>query len=254
MNAGRTAAVSPGFAATLELLIQSGVDWPELEARLEQPLRESGDDWQSNAPGDRASSPTRVARGLMSRIRQLPPEIKARLDELLRSGVSQTEILHRLEEPLREIGERPLSASGLSRYAREMEAVGRDLRETRAMADAWTANLGERPTGNVSALTIQILQTVALRAARRAWATDEETDAGVDSGLIGELALAVQRLERSASLSLARERELRKEFAAEAAEVAAQSAEKAARESGHALPVEKLEQIRRDVYGIRDAA
>ena len=199
----------------------------------------------------------RVRRGQMSRIEQLGadhPDIKARIDALLRGGVSQTEILRRLEEPLAEVDERPLSASGLSRYAREMEAVGRDLRETRMIADAWTSKLGEQPTGNVSAFANQILQTVALKAARRAWQADEESDDGADIEMVGNLALILQRLERAANLNVAREREIRKEVAGAAAERAAQSAKERASASGNALPEEVLQQIRRDVYGIVDAA
>lgn len=193
----------------------------------------------------------RPKRGRPGRIEQFPRNIKARIDELLRSGVTQREILRCLEEPLREIGEPPLSRSGLNRYAMNMEAVGQDLREARAIADAWTAKLGEEPTGNVAALTIEVLRTLAFKATLRAKSDDDET---IDTALISELALALQRLERAASLSHAREREIRKEVAEAAAERAAQSAKERASASGNTLPEEVLQQIRRDVYGIVDAA
>lgn len=196
----------------------------------------------------------RATRGRPSRIDGLPPEIRARLDALLRSGVTQREILRRLEGPLRDAGEPPLSASGLNRYASKMAEVGADLRELNAIADAWTSRLGEEPTGNVGALTIEVLRSLAFQATMRARQDSATADEGIDTAQIGELALAVQRLERSAGLNLARERELRRAVATAAAEEAAQSAERAARESGHALPAEVLERIRRDVYGIHDAA
>ena len=199
----------------------------------------------------------RVRRGQMSRIEQLGadyPDIKSRIDALLRGGVSQVAILQRLEPLLAEVGERPLSSAGLSRYAREMEAVGRDLRETRMIADAWTSKLGEEPSGNVGAFTNQILQTVALKAARRAWQMDEENDDGADIEMVGSLALTLQRLERAANLNVAREREIRKEVATAAAERAVQSAEEHSRATGNVLPAEVLHRIRRDVYGIIDAA
>ena len=198
----------------------------------------------------------RVTRGRQSRIDGFPPSIKARIDELLRSGATQRDILKRLEGPLREAGERPLSAAGLNRYASRMAEVGQDLRELNAIADAWTSKLGEEPTGNVGALTIQVLRSLSFQAtmrARAAFEGGEEVDLGELAGLIGDLALQQQRLERSANLNLARERELRNAVAAKAAEAAADAAKAAARESGHALPEEALERIRRDVYGIRDA-
>ena len=170
----------------------------------------------------------RKTRGQPSRIDQLPPEIKARLDALLRSGVTQREILRRLEEPLREIGEEPLSRSGLNRYATQMEEVGAELREINALADAWTSKLGDEPVGNTGALAIQVLRSLAFQASMRARTDADGSDDGVDIERIGDLALTIQRLERAANLNLVRERELRKAFAAKATK----AAEKVIRRAG----------------------
>lgn len=173
-------------------------------------------------------SAERATRGRPSRIDQLgatQPDIKARIDALLRSGVTQTEILRRLAGPLTEAGEPPLSRAGLNRYATRMEAVGKDLRELNAIADAWTSRLGEAPTGNVGAMTIEVLRSLAFRATLRA---RDESDEALDTEQIGELALALQRLERSAQLNLARERELR----AAVAQAAAQAVDSVARSAG----------------------
>ncbi len=74
---------------------------------------------------------SRPTRGPPSRIQQLPLEIKAKLDELLRAGVTQTQILTQLAPLLEACGERPLSYSSLNRYATRMESVGRRIREMR---------------------------------------------------------------------------------------------------------------------------
>lgn len=197
----------------------------------------------------------RITRGQMSRIDQLPEDIRERINELLRSGVTQVDILKRLERPLRDIGERPLSAAGLSRYAARMERVGRRIREYRAISKMWQDQFGKAGS-EVGMQIIEMLRTVAWDLAERAM---EESEApGAEPTLTPEdlkdLALGVARLERAAEIGTKRARAMREEIAAEAAEAAAKSAEKAARESGHALPVEVLERIRRDVYGIRDAA
>ena len=162
----------------------------------------------------------RTTRGRMSRIEQLPPELKARIDELLRAGVSQREILRRLEGPLQEIGEQPLSRSGLNRYATDMAEFGRDLREIRAIADAWRAKPGEQPTGEAGQLTVEILQTLAFRMSLRARRMLDEDETALDPALVNELSLALQRLERAAALGTKRERELRAEFAAQAESIA----------------------------------
>ena len=67
----------------------------------------------------------RPTRGRLSRIQQLPADIKARLDELLRSGVSQKAILDQLAPLCESAGEPPISRSGLNRYATRMEAEAR---------------------------------------------------------------------------------------------------------------------------------
>ena len=102
---------------------------------------------------------SRPTRGRPSRIQQLPPEIKARVDELLRSGVTQQQILDELAPLLEAIGQKPLSAGGLNRYATRMEAAGQRIREVRAATDAWTARIGER-SSNVGAYTIEMLRTL----------------------------------------------------------------------------------------------
>ena len=196
---------------------------------------------------------TRRTRGRMGRIEQLPPEIKERIDELLRDGVPQAEILRRLEEPLREIGERPLSAGGLNRYATRMEEIGADIRETRAIAEVWRSKLGDRPQSDVGQLTGEVLSTVAFKMALKARDDADNPDAAVDTEMLNDLALALFRRERAAEVNTKRERERMDAFVRKAADRAAESAQAVARESGNALPPEALQRIRRDIYGIHDA-
>lgn len=202
----------------------------------------------------------RTTRGRPSRIEQLPAGVKAALDALIRSGVSQREILRRLNPDVVATGQAPLSKSGLNRYttdiATDLAEAGQEIRQTRAAADALVAKFGEQPTGEVGQLTVEILRTMAVRTAIRArqMGMDEDVDLKDVTDLINRQALALQRLENAAGMAKRREREMREALAKEAADRAAQAAETAARESGHALPAGVLERIRRDVYGIRDAA
>ena len=162
----------------------------------------------------------RTKRGRPNRIEQLPAKLKARVDELLRSGVTQREILHRLEEPLRDIGERPLSAAGLNRYATDMAEYGQELREIRAIADAWRAKPGEEPTGEAGQLAVEILKAAAFRMSLRVRRMLNEDEELIDTSQVKELSLALERLERAAAIGTKREREFRAEFAAEAEKVA----------------------------------
>lgn len=166
----------------------------------------------------------RRTRGQMSRIEQLPPEIKDRIDELLRTGVPQKEILRRLDDPLREIGERPLSAAGLNRYATQMEEIGAELRETRMIAEAWRSKFGERPVSELGQLTVEVLSTLAFKASLQARKESDDPEAGIDPELIGDLALAQYRLERAAEIGRKRERTLLEAFKKEAADAAGTAA------------------------------
>ena len=190
----------------------------------------------------------RPTRGRPSRIQQLPPEIKARLDEMLRGGVTQKEILARLAPRLESAGEKPLSAAGLNRYATRMEAVGQRIRQAREVAAVWTAKLGETPTSNVGAYTLEMLRTLVHDLTLQASEDDE-----LDVEQLREIALTLQRIERASKLNTDRERALRREVA----ELAAAEAEEAARaeseKAGHVLPPEALRAIREQVYGIVDA-
>ena len=190
----------------------------------------------------------RRSRGKVGRIDEFAgthPEIKERIDALLHAGVSQAEIIRRLEAPLREVGEAPLSPAGLSRYAGGMEEVGAELREIQAFANVW-GRRGDQPMGDVSAMTIQVMQALMFKKAMRLRSTEEGED---DSTGYGELVLSIQRLERTAALNEARIRERLEEFAVKAADRAAESA---AREAGPGLPPDALKRIRRDVYGLHE--
>ena len=162
----------------------------------------------------------RAKRGRPNRIDGFPSEIRELIHGLLRSGVTQREIRRRLETPLREIGERPLSAAGLNRYASDMAEVGQELREIRAVADAWRAKPGEEPTSEIGQLTAEILKAATFRKALRVRRMLDEDETLIDPSLVKELSLALERLERAAEIGEKRERELRAEVAAQAETIA----------------------------------
>ncbi len=166
----------------------------------------------------------RPTRGRMSRIDRLEPELKELLDELLRSGVPQREIVERLREPLEARGEKPISTSSLNRYATRMESVGRHIRESREVADAWIARLGQQPTGELGQLIVEIVRTLTFQTALRgAEADPDDPEAALDARTLGDLALAAQRLERAAEIGRKREAAIREAAAREAAAAARQA-------------------------------
>ncbi|WKE64348.1 DUF3486 family protein [Gallaecimonas kandeliae] len=162
-----------------------------------------------------ADKPT---RGRRSKIDLLPEHIRRELDAMLRDGrLNQGDILDAVNE-LIEGAELPedmqLSRSGLNRYATRLESIGKDLRELREVSNALVAQLGDKPSGDLSKLILEIGRTQLFKAMMR---QAEDPEAEVDIGMIKDAMLAAQRLESAAMSSHKREKEIRRAYAEEAA-------------------------------------
>lgn len=183
-------------------------------------------------------------RGKPSKIDQLPEDIKSELIELLRDkSVTQTEVLERVNGLIRDAGlpdDEQLSRSGLNRYATRMATVGSRIQEAREVSKQWVDQLGDKPTGEVSKVLIEMVRTLAFDQVLKL----SESGEVVPPKFIKELAIGVEKLEKAASESTKREREIRKAMAEEAAE----RAESAAKAAG--LTTEGAAQIKREILGI----
>lgn len=182
-------------------------------------------------------------RNRKSRIRQLPPEVKEQLDRLLREDrLTQMEILDWLNEQCAWRGEKPISQSGLSRYAKQMDEMGRKIRELRAVSEVWVARLGTEPAGDISKLLLEIIRTLSADVMMKL--QDEQA---VDTDVLNQLALIAQRVERTAKTNHQREKAMREAFARETAA----RVEKAMANQG--LTRDVLDAIKREILGIRES-
>ncbi|MCE2594418.1 DUF3486 family protein [Motilimonas cestriensis] len=193
-----------------------------------------------------ADKPTdKPTRGKRSKIDLLPEAIRKKLDMGLRDGsITQKELLEEINDLIRVAGlpeEAELSKSGLNRYASKMEAVGKDLREMREVSEVWVAQLGEKPTGDVTKLILEIGRTQLFKAMMN---QADSADEAVDIGMIKDAMLAAQRLEQTATLSHKREKEIRKAFAEEAAN----AAEVVGKSQG--LTKEAVQLLKNEILGI----
>lgn len=178
-----------------------------------------------------------------SRIHQLPPELKEALDRLLREGRhTQQQILDHVNKLLPQ-GEEPISYSGLNRYAVRMSAVGARLRETREVAQVWTAKFGDEPTSDVLQLVVEMVQSSLFRFAMRQEESGDDEDV-VDAEQLKDVALAIQRLAAASALNAKRQKEIRLAVA----EQAANEAETVGREQG--LSAEAVRTIKQKILGI----
>lgn len=186
-------------------------------------------------------SPT---RGRRSKVDLLPANIRKRLDSGLRDGsIQQIDLLNEINALIKAAGlpeEQLLSRAGINRYATKMEAVGKSLREMREITQVWTAELGDKPTGEVTKLILEMARSQLFKALLN----ESETGEGADVGMIKDAMLAVQRLEAAAMASHKREKEIRQAFAAEAAN----AAEKVAKSAG--LTREAVAQLKNEILGI----
>ncbi len=186
-----------------------------------------------------ADAPT---RGRRSKVDLLPDDIRKVLDSGLRDGsIQQQDLLDEINQLIEQSGlpdDQKLSRSGLNRYATKMEKVGKSLREMREITQVWTAELGDKPTGEVTKLILEMGRNQLFKAL-----LNEDEDKA-DVGMIKDAMLAVQRLEAAAMASHKREKEIRKVFADEAAN----AAEKVAKQAG--LTAGAVSQIKKEILGI----
>ena len=191
----------------------------------------------------------RPTRGRPSKVDLLPENIRDQLHEMLRQkSITQQEILDSINDLISDEGlpdDLKLSRSGLNRYATQVEQVGASLRQMREATAALTAQLGDKPTGEVTKLILEMGRGQLFKlfmAQTKAQAADPEAE--VDVGMLKEAMLAAQRLESTAMQSHKREKEIRQAFAEE---VAAKT-EQIVTQAG--LTKDTAAQIRREILGI----
>lgn len=183
----------------------------------------------------------RKGRGRRSKVHKLPADIKNTLDELLRNGrMTQQDILREVNALAKAAGADTLSRSGLNRYSTKMEQMGSRIREAREVSDAWISKLGTEPSGEVSQLLIEMVRTLAFDSVLQ----HAESDEPLEPKFIKELSIGIEKLEKAAETSQKRELELRKQFAAEAAEQAAEVAASAG------MTQAGIDAIKREILGI----
>ena len=192
--------------------------------------------------------------GRPSSVKRLPPEVRERLDAWIRDeSVTQTEAAERVNELLAELypDHSPVSRQAVNRYDLHMRENMDRVQRSRELAKTWIGKLGSTPGGDTGFLLIETLKTLSLEVSQAVMHGSGEIDAEALSGVIDQinkLALAAQRLERSAAESERRDRQIREEERKRASEEAAEEAGRAASELG--LSAETADAIKRQVLGV----
>ncbi len=193
-------------------------------------------------------------RGRASTIQTLPDDIKQTLDYMLADdAITQQDILKEINTMLDEAGvEKQISKSALNRYATRMETMGSRIRQAREVAEVWASKIGEKPTGEVSKVLIEMLRHMAFEMALDVdGKLDDEGNPVLNVDFIKDLALGVQRLELAADRTQKREQEIRKAYEEEKRKQAEKTLDGLEKQGG--FDMNTLKRIRQEVYGIFDS-
>jgi len=181
-----------------------------------------------------------------STINQLPSDVLEALQSLLRDPrVSQLEATLKINDILEQQGHDAVSKSAVNRYSMRMQKVGERLTQSREMAKMWIGKLGAEPQGETGKLLNEIIRTLAFETTMAI----AEGDEPASPKLLSQLALAVQRLEASATDNLKRDEEIRRQERAKALEQAAETAAEVSKTNG--LSKQAVADIKNQILGIQ---
>ncbi|EEW1213315.1 DUF3486 family protein, partial [Escherichia coli O157:H7] len=93
-----------------------------------------------------------------------------------------------------------LSPAAISREASRNELIARNLRDLREQTKAMMAELGDKPTGETTALILEMSRALMYRRLRAA-TESLNSDSDVDMRLIKDILLSAQRAESAAERS-----------------------------------------------------
>lgn len=171
-------------------------------------------------PRARGVTMDKPTRGRVRKVDLLPDSIRKPLLEMLREKrLTQVQIREEINRLIREAGlpeEQQLSPAAISREASRNELIARNLRDLREQTKAMMAELGDKPTGETTALILEMSRALMYRRLRAA-TESLNSDSDVDMRLIKDILLSAQRAESAAERSIKREKEIRSAFAEEMA-------------------------------------
>jgi hypothetical protein len=181
--------------------------------------------------------------GRPSRLQRLPPEIRKACADLRENGRTIDEILAHL----RKLGVEDVSRSAVGRWTQDLDAIAEKLRETREIAQVLGKKLDDAPESQLGRFNIEMMQAVTFKLILGA----QSGDVTFDPKELNFMASALKSLGQADRHQIDLRKAIRAELAAEMKTKVEASIDAAAVEVDKAAA---LARIRRDVYGIVDAA
>ncbi|PTP90102.1 DUF3486 family protein [Vibrio splendidus] len=181
----------------------------------------------------------------ISKIDQLPDELKSQLNMLLRDGkMSQEKIrtLVNVEIDQQGLADEPeyIKRNAMSRYAQTFRKGMERYEQAQQLTNQWVGQFGEMPQTDISRALIEIGKSQVFDFQMKAL----EEDKTIDPKTMGQLALAIKRLQEAQSGSVKLQQEVRKQ----AIEDAADKAEAVAQKAG--MSSETVKMLKDELLGI----
>jgi hypothetical protein len=174
---------------------------------------------------------------------RLPEDIRRACADLRQAGRTIDEILAHL----RKLGVDDVSRSALGRWTQDMDAMAADMRAAREMAQMLGKKLDDAPESQLGRFNIEMLQSIMFKLMRAL----NDPNVQIDPKDVNFLASAVKSMAQAERAQIDLRKVIRAELAAEIKTKVEASIDAAAVELDKAAA---LARIRRDVYGIVDAA
>ncbi len=181
----------------------------------------------------------------LSKIDTLPEEIKSQLNMLLRDGVmTQEQIRSEINQLILESGANDdpdyIKRNALSRYSISFRKGMERYQQAQQLTNQWVSQFGEMPQADISRALIEMGKSQVFDFQMKAL-EEEET---LDPKTMGQLALAIKRLQEAQTGSVKLEKEIRKTALDEAAQVAEQVAK------SQGLTSDGAQVIRNEILGL----
>lgn len=181
----------------------------------------------------------------LSKIDTLPGDIKMQINALLREGrMTQEEIRADVNQIIQDAGVEAdpeyIKRNAFSRYAQTFHKGMEKYKHAQQLTQQWVSQFGEMPQTDIARALIEIGKSQVFDFQMKALEEDETLDPKV----IGQLALAIKRLQDAQSGSVKLEKEIRKQVLDEAAK----EVDKTAASVG--LTAEGAQVIRNQILGL----
>lgn len=171
-----------------------------------------------------------------SKIAQLPEELRAQIEKLIRDGHTVDAITAHLQAL-----EQDVSRSSVGRYVKSYSESMKAYQAAQEVAGKWAEIFVENPDGDVGRLIAEMLKTLAFQT----MADMGEEDKSIDPKDLMFLAKAVKDVSGATKINEERLEKVAQKAREEAAEIATD----AAREAG--LTDEMVEDIKARIFGVK---